>query len=50
MFNNYNNIDSVNIYKIALAFELIEDELVDINNIFDALKEVNWLIDYHDNI
>lgn len=46
MFNNI-YIDSVNIYKIAFAFELIEDELVDVHNIFDALKEVNWVMDYH---
>lgn len=50
MYNNYNNIDSVNIYKIALAFELIEDELVDIDNIFDAMKEVNWIINYHNSL
>lgn len=49
MFKNI-NLDFVNIYRIALAFEFLNDELIDVNNIFEAINEVDWAINYHNSL
>lgn len=42
--NNFLENNYYVLYKIALAYELIEDELVDVNNIIDALCEADWAL------
>lgn len=44
MFYNFNNEVSVSLYAIVLAFEFLNDDLVDVDNILDALSEVSRVL------
>ena len=44
MFYNFNCEDSVYLLTIALAFDFLNDELVDVNNLIDSISEVYFAL------